>query len=418
MMSLERQRSSGAPKLVEGTKSGSTRPESVEEWTNEHVMNWLAETQLLSYVMGYQGEWLHVDGRVLRRLDTRAWLSQPRAHTAADSATHSVESLVRHCKDQPIVYSQTAVSSPAADGGAKQLALAIQALQHSAAPNKPPPSDKADVHEKLARLGASCSVFNAAHKRQALIRRAWAMAFTIAVVTLNALTGAAIFTSVEDSAAGSAAYTSQPETVRTIAAIVSLINAVAVGIRSALGLEESSERHTIAAKSFSNLVVRHRSLHSLQKEPYLVRSGSLSAHWADWYNDYKTAMDQSPLLSDYAYNKARAQYNADAPPDTVEMFTGTVSLLGRFLCCWWAHLNCCGEHATTARPEAPQEPASSQQRVDFARAPSPPDSPPLQEVAVDVLLGRRDVESPAQQQLAGQPEDARGEAPANASLRA
>ena len=55
------------------------------------------------------------------------------------------------------------------------------------------------------------------------------------------------------------------ERLRMIAAALSIVNAIAAAVRSALGLEQAAERHVIAARAFSNLTVRHFDLVNLRR---------------------------------------------------------------------------------------------------------------------------------------------------------
>ena len=76
----------------------------------------------------------------------------------------------------------------------------------------------------------------------------WATIFTVIVVTLNAVIGGAIFSSLGDSDA-----TTNEGPIRMVAAVLSLTAGIASAVRSALRLETVSEQHAATARRFGKL---------------------------------------------------------------------------------------------------------------------------------------------------------------------
>jgi hypothetical protein len=350
--------------MPERTREREKEPDidisTVESWGHDGVIRWMTtHASLMNFALG---EFSDVTGPMLLRLDTQEWLRSVRegGGTRRVGGQLDTDDLVRNfMRNDPVAPENSGVDISGVSGGAKQFALAVQELQIAALERSQLQEgipDDPELTKQLSIIGARCSIFASAHARQALIRHAWASFLTLLVVTLNAVVGAAIFSTVSDESASDEGEENphlimSNERLRLVAAALSTGNAVAAAIKSALQLETVGERHRLASEHFKALVVRFDSLLKRKRLPYKTAEGHLHSEWADWEQDYQRAMQDKPLLSDFSYDLAKRQNDGtpsaglSAPtlrhaPDVLEFVTGTIHKFGLALCCWWSYVGC------------------------------------------------------------------------------
>jgi len=160
----------------------------------------------------------------------------------------------------------------------------------------------------LNKWGRTVNVFQACHKHYSMWYGWWATIFTVFVVSLNAIIGGAIFSSISDSDDHSF-----ESPIRMVAAALSIISGIAAAVRSALRLEAIAEQHAAAAKRFGKLYVRFNDMSQMMDIEY-KRGGKKAAEWQDWFKDYMDVMEQAPMIQDTTYDMLRDKmYNWHEP---------------------------------------------------------------------------------------------------------
>jgi len=169
----------------------------------------------------------------------------------------------------------------------------------------------------LNKWGRTVNVFQACHKHHSMWYGWWATIFTVFVVSLNAVIGGAIFSSVSDSDEHSL-----EGPIRVVAAALSITSGIAAAVRSALRLEAIAEQHAAAARRFGKLYVRFNDMSHMMDIEY-KKGGKKAAEWQDWFKDYMDVMEQAPMINDATYDLLLGKmYNRQEPAKPV---TGKMS---------------------------------------------------------------------------------------------
>ena len=268
-------------------------------WSNSHVLHWLLDKEFKPFLHAFQNA--GINGPMLLKL-TKEELDKMIADTASLPA----------CSELHKKSLLEAISKLKVNENPDQGRMEVQEQQpRTQADYAQPPTLK--QWRNVVRTNALCHKF--------LTRRYHdrSMYLTVALVTLNAVCGSAIFTSASapgDRPAEGFAVTS-PQTILAFSAgFLAMLTAIISAIKSALGWDVRAEQHRQAALRYSKLWTRFDDIYGLIRLPYLEGYQKKHPLWLDWYKDYLDVMEFAPFVTDSIWDRFHGGSSAEPPGET------------------------------------------------------------------------------------------------------
>ena len=159
--------------------------------------------------------------------------------------------------------------------------------------------EPAKARTRLAKWANAVRVSTTTHGDLATTYRRWERGLSLVLVTINAIIGGSIFTSISDS----------PLTIylQVFAGVLSMLAAVLAAWKSELKWAERSEAHRNAARGFEKISHRFvRQLDMMQVCP-LDEEGKLLKAWNEIIQAWEDLESESPQIPPHVYEKSNAK---------------------------------------------------------------------------------------------------------------